>query len=771
MANETTTYTLYPEVSTDERGRYFDGQFLTAQDFVDEQRYHVDRLRRALDTLTIAGVAEGLEVTATAPWRISVARGVAIDGQGRLLVLTAALENIEVPRDIPGGLVEVAIRYNEVESRVQGGTSDEEGTRGASRLRELPALDFYAPGAVPAKPGVPLAHIQVGDAGLLTLVSPNPVLRFTGLRLPGSDAGPTLRSGAPARPNLAALTGDLRVSGRLGVGTDDPEAELDIRGVARIGHLSVREHSFRVAGDEASFYPIVFRDLDWSAGASVLEIFRPNSQADAANAGALMARLRWHAGDEHGAELLEVEVIQSRRFIAHVKVLKKDRLLAVWLRGGRSYAWRSHHRTDIADDRVVAKTLGGEQLDPRTTIEPVLDRDRVRLGVGFDREEMRGSLTITGDIAYTGQLSRLDVAETTAAVVRVYDFMIGHSTRRGSPGRALVDNAGALNLNFAGDWPITRLGGNTETTGNLSVAGDTTLKKGAAITNNLGVGGDLEITGEALLKKSLTITSNLGVGADLTITGESVFKKSASISNNLTLGGELKISGAIVSSKGASFGENLAITRNQEHVTLSRPKSSDGGARLFLELVQADASPAATPETYAAIRFHHANRYWHRLEARSTGLHVRDGDLGSNNYKNFYAGSITAAGDMTASGAITAATDIKSNGLHVATGHAERLRIIRGTITAAGGIADGSGFSVAQQSNYLTKITFTTAFSSTPTVVVTQQYPDNNSSTEGGDTRDNAIIVRVHDNCVYVKCGKNDGDGQYRRFHFIAVGP
>ncbi|HEY0137502.1 MAG TPA: hypothetical protein VGB85_25635 [Nannocystis sp.] len=748
MANETTTYTLYPEVSTDERGRYFDGQFLTAQDFVDEQRYHVDRLRRALDHLTVAGVAEGLEVVGAGPWRVTVRRGAAIDPSGRLLVLATALENVDVPKDIPGGVVEVALRYNEVESRVQGGTSDEDGTRGASRLRELPALDFYAPGA-PPRPGVPLAQIKVTESGAVSLVDPDPVRRHSGLRLPSSGAaGPTLRSGAPARPDLVGLTGDLRVSGRLGVGTDDPEAELDIRGVARVGHLSVREHAFTLGGDETSFYPIVFRDLDWSAGAAVLEIVRVSAQAD--NAGALIARIRWHAGDGQGAELLEAEVIQSRRFIANIKILKKDRLLAVWLRGGRTYTWRSPSRIEIADDKLTSKNLGGEQLDFRATIEAVLDRDRVRLGVTFDREEFRGSLTVTGDLAYTAYLNKLDVAENAEAVVRAYDFKIGHSTRRGSPGRALVDHAGALNVNFAGDWPITRLHGNTEATGSLTVTGDTFLKKSVVITNNL------DIDGEANFKKSLAITGNLGVGGDLSITGLAVLKKGVTISGALTLGGELQIDGAIVSKAGARLGDNLVISRNQEHVTLSRPKSSEGGARLFLELVQLDGT---TPETYAAIRFHHNNRYWHRLEARSNGLHVRDGDLGRDNYKNFYAGEIRASGDLYA------------NGLHVTTGRAERLRIIRGTVTLSGGIAEGSGFTVSRGDGWLTKITFNTAFSSTPTVVATQQYPDNNTSSEGGRTLDNAVIVRVEASAVWVKCGDSDGDGAWRRFHFIAVGP
>lgn len=727
MANDTTLYTLYPELATDARGRFFDGQFLTAQDFVDEQRYHIDRLRRALDHLTSSGVADGLEVSAAGPWRIRVGSGVALDEHGRLLVLTAAIELADVPKDIPGGVVDVALRYDELESRVQGGSSEEEGTRGATRLRELPALEFHAPGAPPPRPLVALARLQLTADGGITVVTPNPVRRSAGLRLPGSGpSAPVLRSGAPARPGLVGLTGDLQVSGRLGVGTADPEAELDVRGVARLGQLSLREHGFRIAGDEASFYPIVFRDLDWGAGASVLELVRPNAHADVANAGALMACLRWHAGDGHGAELLECEVIQTRRFIAHVKLLKQDRLLVVWLRGARSYAWRAQQRCELVDDRALAKTLGGEQLDPRTTIEPALDRDRVRLGLGLDRQELRGSLTISGDLAYTGALSRLDVAENASVTLRAHDLFLGHSTRRGQPGRALVDHGGALNLNFAADWPLTRIGSHTEVQGNLTAHGDALLKKDAQVSNNLGVGGDLNITGDVTFKKGLAVTTNLGVGGDLSVTGGATFKR------------------------GASFGESVLVSRNEEHMRLSRPKHADGGPRLFLELVQLDGN---TPEAYPAIRFHHENHFWHRLEARKSGLHVRDGSLGSDDYKNLHAG------------------DIYANSLHVATGPAERLRIVRGTVTASGSIADGAGFNPTQQTGWLTKITFNSPFASTPSVVVTQQFPDNNDATAGGDPRDNATVVRVDRYAAYIKCGTNSGEGAWRRFHFVAVGP
>ena len=182
------------------------------------------------------------------------------------------------------------------------------------------------------------------------------------------------------------------------------------------------------------------------------------------------------------------------------------------------------------------------------------------------------------------------------------------------------------------------------------------------------------------------------------------------------------------------------------------PRSVGGGALLFLELYQPDSNPPKVPEVYSSIRFHHGNRYWHRIEARGTGLHVRDGNTGSDDYKSLYAG------------------DIYANNFHVATGTGERLRVVRGPASAGGTVAHGAGFSLARESNWLTKIIFNTAFAATPTIVATQQYPDNNNSSDGGNTKDNAIIVKVDRWAAWVKCGNNDGSGSWRRFHFIAMG-
>ena len=47
-------------MAVDKRLRYFDGQFLQAVDFIDEQTYHIDRLQSHTAQLHTPGIAADL---------------------------------------------------------------------------------------------------------------------------------------------------------------------------------------------------------------------------------------------------------------------------------------------------------------------------------------------------------------------------------------------------------------------------------------------------------------------------------------------------------------------------------------------------------------------------------------------------------------------------------------------------------------------------------------------------------------------------------------
>jgi hypothetical protein len=69
----------------------------------------------------------------------------------------------------------------------------------------------------------------------------------------------------------------------------------------------------------------------------------------------------------------------------------------------------------------------------------------------------------------------------------VADLFLGHHSRRGSPGRALVDFGTSLHLNFAGDWATTQIGGaTTYIEGDASVK-TLTIRGGADVAEPFGM--------------------------------------------------------------------------------------------------------------------------------------------------------------------------------------------------------------------------------------------------------------------------------------------
>jgi hypothetical protein len=49
-------------------------------------------------------------------------------------------------------------------------------------------------------------------------------------------------------------------------------------------------------------------------------------------------------------------------------------------------------------------------------------------------------------------LNKLDIADNFNAIVRCADLYIGHSSRRGTPGRVLADYGNVILLNVGNDW-------------------------------------------------------------------------------------------------------------------------------------------------------------------------------------------------------------------------------------------------------------------------------------------------------------------------------
>jgi hypothetical protein len=93
----------------------------------------------------------------------------------------------------------------------------------------------------------------------------------------------------------------------------------------------------------------------------------------------------------------------------------------------------------------------------------------VKGNVGIGTSNPSQKLDVIGNINYTGVLTKLDTAEQFSVTVRAADFLLGHSGRRGNPGRALVDSGSVLGINWDADWSSTEIRSNLIVRGQLYV--------------------------------------------------------------------------------------------------------------------------------------------------------------------------------------------------------------------------------------------------------------------------------------------------------------
>ena len=110
-----------------------------------------------------------------------------------------------------------------------------------------------------------------------------------------------------------------------------------------------------------------------------------------------------------------------------------------------------------------------------STVEGSLSVEKqLSIGTEGNGEE---TLTVGGNVHYTGHLTQLKVGNSPKAEVRSAELNFGHNTQRGEPGRALVDLKNTLALNFENDWEQTLIQGKTIfLKGNVQIGAGETLQ-------------------------------------------------------------------------------------------------------------------------------------------------------------------------------------------------------------------------------------------------------------------------------------------------------
>ncbi len=138
--------------------KYFDGQFLTTALYTLEQSYFINSATYLNSAIFTSGAAAGLTVSQQGATAISVAPGLAIDGEGREIVWPDGQGAIPLPAGLTGA-VPVSIQY------AQQSPADNPNV-----YTELPAIQF---GPAP-DPNLVLATLDV-EGGKIVSVTGAPV--------------------------------------------------------------------------------------------------------------------------------------------------------------------------------------------------------------------------------------------------------------------------------------------------------------------------------------------------------------------------------------------------------------------------------------------------------------------------------------------------------------------------------------------------------------------------------------------------------------------
>jgi len=206
-------YQQYPDVNIDKRVRFYDGQFLKDQDFIDEQKYHLDRQRRLARSLSVAGICDGLTVSVAADkTAITVQPGTAIDEQGRQIVLTTA-QTVIPANEHKNKTVNIVITYHDEPSDDRG--DDTKGSKGYRRFHEKPQVTLVIGDEAPAL-AIALTQLTIDSSGKVSSsAKADSIRQYSGLQLPTSDGEGIILRSLNGASDLTHLSSSLTIQGAL----------------------------------------------------------------------------------------------------------------------------------------------------------------------------------------------------------------------------------------------------------------------------------------------------------------------------------------------------------------------------------------------------------------------------------------------------------------------------------------------------------------------------------------------------------------------------
>jgi hypothetical protein len=454
------------------RLNYFVGQFLDEKDFTDEQQYHIAMRRRLNKALRGPGILDGgfeitvTQATANTAAKITVGAGLAVDNQGRELVVLTPLEK-EISQN------ELAVFYNKTvmvylgyhEEATDNKTADE-NTSGNTRVTENPVIALTTDQLLPDS--ILLAKVTIDGTGNIS------------------------------SPDKSRQLSSLFVGGAVGIGTVDVKRTLHVQGheIHSGGQgagfsFSNRQSTNLVetptAGERWVWYAHEGKARLWS-GSDKLSVtaegnigigtIKPTAKLEVVGGGGgtidLKVSGRLQSNNNDGGLW-----VSDDRFIGGY-----ENKVGFW-NGG---AWRLtvHNNGYVGigtqyPDRTldIAGTVRATD-EIQTTSANAFRMVQGAYGVFFRNDNTNTYLLLTNAWDPYGSwnnlrpltinnasgevyLGNLDVADNFTATVRCGDFKIGHPSRRGAPGRALVDYGDTLHVNYNGDWANVTIRGNVKT--------------------------------------------------------------------------------------------------------------------------------------------------------------------------------------------------------------------------------------------------------------------------------------------------------------------
>lgn len=670
------------------RVRFFDGQFLQDQDFIDEQKYHLDRERRQSKLLRVTGITEGLTVTTSGAYQVTVTKGMAVDGLGRHLVLTTDTDLRLTDKFARKQDVELFLIYQESATDVA-----QTGGKSARRWDESPKIAALAPDGTVAVapdgasstwdgPTVRLARLAVADSGAVTV--DRTAARSAGLSVPGAVGVGTSSPAAKLEVSGAGgLNVDLLVNGRLrsnsndgglwiaedrfvgghssdqlgfwsaggwrltvqrngniGVGTTDPENTerwnrvVDILGTGN-AKLSVRTASVdaRVLAHDSGFWGSPAGMVVGTGSNHALSLgTNATTRLSISAAGAVSvgtsgssAKLAVGAADTH-LELLRESTEKTGGAQLYLELAQRDP-------SGKNVPEvapniRFHHHNRFWH-RIEAQSSGFHLKNGNLASGEYSDL-KARNIYATGSLEVTGSGGTNVDLLVNGRLR----SNNNDGGLWISDdrFVGGHSTSQigfwnGGLWRLTVQkngNVGIGTTNPGSDLEI----GNFDARDRyltLKVAGGNKYRSGIKLwTWQENYGYSLEYDERGAAGNGLHIRAH---------------DKNADGTTRFFVGWNGNVG---VGTTGPPA--KLTVSAEDDHLQLRRESTETaGGKKMFLELYQDDPDPKKlVPEVFPSIRFHHSNRFWHRLEVRGDGFHFKTGNLSSDNYSDVTVQDVTA---------------------------------------------------------------------------------------------------------------------------------